>query len=201
MGWVHSTQGRTKNKYKILVGNPAGRRPLWNPRVDLNGNLDGGFRLDIPALGRDILLAVVSMVMKRGHLNCQLLQQKSALCSYTTWPWKYRCKTWRHAQHVPEHVAGRQGHTRRYQQCPQVSNKDSLSGIFRVASRFPPVQDWDSATTRMLTAILSLLIPIARKHNRVVLTVTRILEFCLTSSWRSPSVRTVTACFVAQYMA
>jgi hypothetical protein len=30
--------------------------------------------------------------------------------------------------------------------------------------------------------------------------VTRILDFCLTSSWRSPSVRTVTACFVAQYM-
>jgi hypothetical protein len=30
--------------------------------------------------------------------------------------------------------------------------------------------------------------------------VTRILDFRLTSSWRSPSVRAVTACFVAQYM-
>jgi hypothetical protein len=30
--------------------------------------------------------------------------------------------------------------------------------------------------------------------------VTRILDFCLTSSWRSPSVKAVPACFVAQYM-
>jgi len=41
---------------------------------------------------------------------------------------------------------------------------------------------------------------LACTENLVLLTVTRILDFCLTSSWRSPSVRAVTACFVAQYM-
>jgi hypothetical protein len=36
------------------------------------------------AVVRVICLAVVIVVMKRGHLICQLLEQKSAVCSYIT---------------------------------------------------------------------------------------------------------------------
>jgi hypothetical protein len=32
MGWVCSTTGEKKNAYRILVGNPEGKRPLGRPR-------------------------------------------------------------------------------------------------------------------------------------------------------------------------
>jgi hypothetical protein len=38
------------------------------------------------AVVRVIWLAIVSVVMKRGHLNRQLLLQKSAVSSYVTRP-------------------------------------------------------------------------------------------------------------------
>ena len=111
--------------------------------------------------------AVVSMVMKVGHLSkCQLLERKSTPWIYTKRPCKNRCTTWRHTQQVPEHAGGRQEHTERLQQCLPVSKKGWFSDILQEPLRSPPIQDWDSATWGVLEAVLYWLRQIACMHRK-----------------------------------
>jgi len=104
---------------------------------------------------RDRWRVVLRMVLKICHLrNCQLLERKSTPWNYTKRPRENRCATWRHTQHVPEHVGGRQGHTERLQQCLLVSKQGSFSDILQEQYRSSPFQDWGSATW-VLKAVLS----------------------------------------------
>ena len=103
--------------------------------------------------------------MELGHLsNCQLLVRNSTPWRYMKWR-ENRCKTWRHTQNVPEHVAGRQEHTERLQQCLLVSEKGSFPEILQEPFRSPPIQDWDSATWGALEAVLYWLRQIACMHR------------------------------------
>jgi len=47
MAWANGTQ----REDKILVRKSAGRGPLKKPPLDLNGDLDGRHRLDLPGCG------------------------------------------------------------------------------------------------------------------------------------------------------
>ena len=190
-------KGNAKIIYKILVGNAAGWRPLWRPECRFECNWKEGLEWSYVAVFGDTWRADVCMVMKLGHLsNCNLLDRNSAPRSYEN-----RCRTWRHTQHVPEHVEALQGRTERLQQCLLVSKQDSFSEILQGAFRSPPILDWDSATRKFWMQYWIVYVrSLARTESLVVLTVTRILDSFLTSSRRNPSVRAVTACFVAQYM-
>jgi hypothetical protein len=48
MGGACSTNGENRNAYKILVGNPEGKRPLGRPRRKWEDNI----KLDIREIGR-----------------------------------------------------------------------------------------------------------------------------------------------------
>jgi hypothetical protein len=70
-GRACSTNGEKRNAYKILVGNPEGRRPLGRPRrrwvnnikMDLRGiEWDGGDSIDL-AQDRDQWRSLVNMGM------------------------------------------------------------------------------------------------------------------------------------------
>jgi hypothetical protein len=52
MGRVCSTNGDTRNAYRILVGKPEGKRPLGRPRRKWVDNIKVGFR-DIGWDGKD----------------------------------------------------------------------------------------------------------------------------------------------------
>jgi hypothetical protein len=44
MGRACSTHGEKRNAYRILVGNPDGKRPLGRPRRRWENNIKMGFR-------------------------------------------------------------------------------------------------------------------------------------------------------------
>jgi len=65
--------GKTKNNCEILVVKRAGRGPLKDQRLDLNGDVDGRHETGFICLCLEVWRAVVIMVMKLGHLcKCQL---------------------------------------------------------------------------------------------------------------------------------
>jgi len=123
-------KGKIENNYKIFVRKRAGMRPLWRPasRCEDNWSLKIGME-DVHwtylAVVRDTWRDFVCMVMKLGHLsNFHLQKRKSAPWSYMTRPCENRCRTWRHTQHIPEHVEVLQGRTEGLQQCLLVSKQD-----------------------------------------------------------------------------
>ena len=81
-------------------------------------------------------------------------------------PRENRCTTWRHTQHIPEHAEGPQVHTERLQQCLLLSKKVLFSDILQEPFRFPPIQDWDSATWGLLKAVWNWLRQIACKNTK-----------------------------------
>jgi len=119
------------------------------------------------AVVRDRWRAVVSMIMRLDHLsNWQLLDRNSPPWIYMTRSSGNRCRTWRHTQHVPEHVEVLQGRTERLQQCLLVSMLDFFSEILQEPFRSPPFLDWYSATWGMLNAMLNWLRQIACKNRK-----------------------------------
>jgi len=47
MGWACGAYGRGEGVYRVLVGKPEGKRPLWRPRPRWVDNI----RMDIQAVG------------------------------------------------------------------------------------------------------------------------------------------------------
>jgi len=154
------------------------------------------------AVVRDRWWAVLSMVMKLGHLANITISSKTLLHGVT---WHDPAKI------ATEHDVTHSMYLNMWRSSKDVQNACSNVFCFQSRtffqrffrdyfhlhqSRTDTLQHGECWMQYWIVYVRSL----ARTESLVVLTVTRILDFCLTSSWRSPSVRTVTACLDALYM-
>jgi hypothetical protein len=68
MGRACSTNGDTRNAYRILVGKPEGKRPLGRPRCRWVDNI----KMDLGEIGwdgRDWIELVQDRDQRRAHVN------------------------------------------------------------------------------------------------------------------------------------